>query len=71
MRSRHAVTRRRCDKYDRCRETIADAISGRAHELRDKLAYTEEEAKQILVRSIARYLDDRFSVTNRRRMGLL
>src|SRR5262249_55073348 len=37
-------------RYDLCREMIADVISGRAHELKDKLGYTEEEAKPILVR---------------------
>ncbi len=57
--------------YGRCREAIADAISGRAHELKDKLGYSENEAKPILVHAIARYLDERFSVTSRRRLGLL
>lgn len=51
------------------REMIADAISGRAHELRDQLGYPEGEAKAVLVKAIARYLDDRFSITYRRRMG--
>ena len=50
---------------------IADAISGRAHELKEKLGYPEEEAKPILVQALARYLDERFSVSNRRRLGLL
>ena len=59
------------DKYNLCREMIADAISGRAHELKEKLHYPEEEAKPILVQALARYLDDRFSVSNRRRLGLL
>jgi hypothetical protein len=58
-------------RYDLCREMIADAISGRAHELKDKLGYNEEEAKPILVQALARYLDERFSVSNRRRLGLL
>jgi hypothetical protein len=58
-------------RYDLCREMIADAISGRAHELKEKLGYPEEEAKPILVKALARYLDDRFSVSNRRRLGLL
>ena len=35
------------------------------------LGYTEVEAKAILYRSIEMYIDDRFSVTSRRRMGLL
>ncbi len=57
--------------YDLCREMITDAISGRAHELKDKLGYPEDEAKAILVRALARYLDERFSVSSRRRLGLL
>jgi hypothetical protein len=59
------------DRYNLCREWIADAISGRAHEMKDQLGYTEEEAKPILVQALARYLDDRFSVSSRRRLGLL
>lgn len=57
--------------YKRCRDIIGDAISARAHELKDKLRYGDDEAKQILVRAIGRYLDERFSVSNRRRLGLL
>ena len=56
---------------DRCREMISDAITGRAHELTERLHYSAEAAKAILVSSIARYLDERFSVSSRRRMGLL
>jgi hypothetical protein len=59
------------DKYNLCREMIADAISGRARELTGPLNYPEDEAKQILVTALARYLDERFSVSNRRRLGLL
>ena len=58
-------------RYNLCREMIVDAISGRAHELKEKLGYQDEEAKPILVQALARYLDERFSVSNRRRLGLL
>ncbi len=58
-------------RYNLCRQMIADAISGRAHELKDKLGYSEEEAKAILVQALARYLDERFSVSSRRRLGLI
>jgi len=51
------------------REMIADAISGRAHELTGQLGYPEPDAKRILVAALARYLDDRFSITCRRRMA--
>ncbi len=57
--------------YQTCREMIAGAISDRAQELTTKLNYSQEEAKQILVSALARFLDDRFSVSSRRRLGLL
>ena len=59
------------DRFSVCRELIADAIGGRAKELTDDLKYTQEEAKQILVSALALYLDGRFSVSNRRKFGLL
>lgn len=59
------------DRYTICRELIADAISGRARELTGPLHYSKEEAKGILVSALARYLDERFSVSSRRRFGLL
>lgn len=58
-------------KYKPCLEMIEGAIAGRARELTEKLGYSEEEAKQILLRAIARYLDDRFTVSYRRRLGML
>jgi hypothetical protein len=57
--------------FDACRDLITDAISGRARELTESLGYSQEEAKRILVAAIARYLDARFSVSSRRRLGLL
>lgn len=57
--------------YTLCRQMIDDAISGRAHELTDRLRYTQGEAEQILVTALARYLDERFSVSRRRQLGLL
>jgi hypothetical protein len=59
------------DRYTICRELIADAISGRARELTQNLGYSQEEAKGILVSAIARYLDERFSVSSRRELGML
>lgn len=59
------------DKYNLCREMIADAISGRAHELTDSLKYSRDEAKTILINALAQYLDERFSVGKRHRLGLL
>jgi hypothetical protein len=59
------------DRYTNCRELIAGAISGRARELTGSLNYAQDQAKQILVSALARYLDERFSVSSRRRFGLL
>ncbi len=59
------------DRYNTCRELIADAIAGRANELTNKLGYTQEEAKVILVSALAHYLDERFSISSRRRLGWL
>ena len=59
------------DRYTICRELIAGAISGRAKELTRGLGYTQEEAKGILVSALARYLDERFSVSSRREIGML
>jgi hypothetical protein len=59
------------DRYTICRELIAEAIGGRAKELKDVLGYPPEAAKQILVDALACYLDERFSVSSRRTLGLL
>src|SRR5205823_981369 len=40
------------DRYNLCREMIANAISGRARELTDRLNYPQEEAKRILVAAL-------------------
>jgi hypothetical protein len=58
-------------RHDDCRKMIANEIGARAHELKERLDYKDDEAKDILVKAIARYLDERFSVSSRRRMGLL
>jgi len=59
------------DPYATCREMIAEAIGGRARELRNVLGYSLEESKQIMTTALAHLLDMRFSVSNRRRLGLL
>jgi hypothetical protein len=55
--------------YSDCREMITKAISDRAHELVGRLKYTQEQAQEILAGAMARYLDERFTVTDRRRLG--
>ena len=58
-------------RYAPCREMIAEGISGRAKELTAALGYSQDEGKRILVSALAHYLDQRFSVSSRRRFGLL
>jgi hypothetical protein len=57
--------------YSECRDMIDSAIRGRAQELTKYLGYGVPEAEDILAAALADYLDDRFSVTNRKALGLL
>jgi hypothetical protein len=57
--------------YNDCRDMIADAVGGRKFELEKSLGYDSAEAKEILVNALAKYLDERFSVSGRRLLGLL
>lgn len=50
---------------------IDGAIYGRARELNRDLDYSIPEAEDILATAVARYLDARFSVTNRRVLNML
>ncbi|OJW14385.1 MAG: hypothetical protein BGO49_28680 [Planctomycetales bacterium 71-10] len=58
-------------KYDACRERMAEEIARRADELRGPLRYDEGEAKKILVAAIAKFVDRRFTVSVRRKLGWL
>jgi hypothetical protein len=55
--------------YDDCREMIVSIVSDRANELVGGLGYPEADAKTILASAMARYLDERFTVTDRIRLG--
>lgn len=57
--------------YSNCREEIANEIGARATELREKLKYGDDDLRKIMSKAIARYLDDRFSVSTRRAFGWL
>ena len=57
--------------YSDCSEMIDLAIGGRALELLRDLHYERDQAESILAGALARYIDERFSVTNRRLLGLL
>lgn len=67
----HATSPERTRAYQDSREQIASAIGARVVELRDKLGYGEDDLKTIMSKAIARYLDDRFSVSARRALGWL
>lgn len=55
--------------YSDCKDLIVGAIRGRALELTRDLGYPEHEANMILSSALAIYLDERFSVTDRRLLG--
>jgi hypothetical protein len=55
--------------YPDCKDLIVGAIRGRARELTRDLGYPEPRANKILGDALALYLDDRFSITERRQLG--
>jgi hypothetical protein len=65
------VTPHQGQGYADCRDMIEYAIRKRGMELTKWLNYEVPQAADILAGALARYLDERFSVTNRRLLGLL
>ncbi len=59
------------DNYQDCRDMINLTLGSRWKELRKRLEYPADAAERILVGAIAQYLDERFSVTDRRKLGWL
>ena len=57
--------------YDDCKEMIDFILRERASELTERLKYAPNIAKDILVSAIVQFLDDRFTVSFRRRLGWL
>jgi len=57
--------------YDDCRAMILEILRERLGELTDVLNYGQAAAESILADALAEYLDERFTVTDRRRMGWL
>lgn len=57
--------------YEDCREMIEYAIKVCAQNLTKYLDYPRDEAEEILLESLAQYLDERFSVTSRYMLGLI
>ncbi|EYF06440.1 hypothetical protein [Chondromyces apiculatus] len=56
--------------YVECRDEV-NAIFQRAAQSLLATGYKRNEAERLLVQAVATFLDDRFSVTNRRMLGLL
>jgi len=66
----HVLTPNRdSSAYAECRALIVGAIQGRARELTHDLEYEKPQATKILGGALAIYLDDRFSITERRELG--
>ena len=55
--------------YPDCRQMIEGILGAQATELVSSLQYSQDDAKSILAGAVARYLDERFSVTDRIRWG--
>ncbi len=59
------------DTFQDCLKMVDAAVKGRAVELIHNLGYDMPTAWDILAGAMARYIDGRFSVTNRRLLGLV
>lgn len=57
------------ESYEPCRTGIEQILRSVARDLIEKLEYSRPEAEEILAGALAQYLDDRFSVSDRRRLG--
>jgi hypothetical protein len=57
--------------YHDCKAMIEAIIHKQIDDLRTKLKYDDNEISDILAQAIVQYLDQRFSVSNRRKLGLL
>jgi len=57
--------------YSDCREMIERAIGDQANSLVNALNYDQELGEDILAGAMAKYLDERFSVSDRERLGWL
>lgn len=55
---------------DDCAEIIRAVLSRVASLLEDSLKYSRQQAKKLLAESVAYYLDDRFSISSGRLLGL-
>jgi len=67
----HGIALERTSEYHECRDSIAYVIGKRSRELTGPLGYDEATMRNILSKAIARYLDNRFSLSQRKQMGLI
>jgi len=56
---------------DDCIAMIQSALQDRWYELRKNLSYEQDAADRIMAGALASYLDERFTVTDRRKLGWL
>lgn len=59
------------DGYLACRQWILITTERKMYDLQVHLGYSPEQSGKILAGALARYLDHRFSVSSRKRLGLL
>ncbi len=57
------------DGYQDCKVAIEQALRTCANDLCEALNYDRRDAEEILAGAVARYLDERFTVTDRRNLG--
>lgn len=55
--------------FGECRAAISAALGGVVEDLRKLLDYSPDEAEDIAAGAVSRYLDERFAVTDRIRLG--
>lgn len=55
--------------YNDCLEMIQNELVRRANELTEALQYERDAAEDILAGAVARFLDERFTVSDRRKLG--
>lgn len=67
----HENMPQRGDAWHDCQQMIEEAITSVGVDLTTRLQYSDDEATRILGNAIAYYLDERFSVGNRRMLGFL
>jgi len=57
--------------YNDCKDMIEFVLKNAANSLNKKMKYSVDDTKEIIAGAIAYYLDERFNITNRRRLGFL